>query len=53
MPDPFLEGVDADATGTPRAKCPHPLSSDERDAWLKGWDESAGARDDIDAGDDV
>ena len=40
--DPFAEGMDAFGRGARREDCPYPDGSDQRAAWLKGWDEASG-----------
>jgi ribosome modulation factor len=35
------EGAASYSRGLPREDCPYPPGSDERDAWLNGWDEAA------------
>jgi ribosome modulation factor len=35
------EGVDAYLLERLREHCPYPYDSVERDAWLKGWDQTA------------
>jgi ribosome modulation factor len=37
----FSEGEDSYSFGLPREDCPYPPDSDEREAWLEGWDHSA------------
>lgn len=39
--DPYKEGQDACGRGVPRSDCPYPEDSDEREAWLEGWDDTS------------
>jgi ribosome modulation factor len=38
---PYKEGEDACARGVPRSDCPYPQGSQERVAWLEGWDDAS------------
>jgi ribosome modulation factor len=37
------EGRDSCLRGLPREDCPYPPGTDEREAWLAGWDKAAGS----------
>lgn len=39
--DPVQEGMDAFARSVRREECPYPEGSEQRQRWLKGWDERA------------
>jgi ribosome modulation factor len=40
----YAEGRASFAQGWPRQDCPYPPDADEREEWLRGWDDAAADR---------
>ncbi len=40
-PSVYQEGVDSFTQGWPRDNCPYPPDSEDREDWLRGWNDAA------------